>query len=164
MRALHEHGLRVILGVGLGIPKHHWVEVFGPEHSEAPDHDGNHENDEAIAEALLRGPGPSLNDKFKVTTRIKQTKRTHLSSFLPVVAGVECGGVTIPVSLVLRCHPGSRHGGCQDDAVSGLTSVVLQISAVLTKINSNLYFSTRSLCWYTMTVVIKWHTPHITHS
>ena len=63
VRALHEHGLRVILGVGLGITKHHRVEVFGPEHGEAPDHDGDHKDDEAIAETLLlRGSGPGLGD------------------------------------------------------------------------------------------------------
>ena len=63
VRALHEHSLRVILGVGLGITKHHWVEVFRPKHGEAPDHDGDHEDDEAIAEPLLlRGAGPGLKD------------------------------------------------------------------------------------------------------
>lgn len=61
--ALHEQGLRVILGVRLGVPEHHRVEVLGPEHGEAPNHDGDDENDEAIAEALLRGPGLGLEAK-----------------------------------------------------------------------------------------------------
>ena len=60
VRPLHEHGLRVILGVRLGVPEHHGVEVLGPEHGETPDHDGDDQDDEAIAEALLRGPGPGL--------------------------------------------------------------------------------------------------------
>ena len=57
---LHEQGLRVILGVRLGVTEHHRVEVLGPEHGEAPDHDSDDEDYEAIAEALLRGPGLGL--------------------------------------------------------------------------------------------------------
>ena len=60
MRALHEHGLRVKLGVVLGISEQHGVEVLRPEHGETPDHDGDDEDDEAIAQTLLGGPGLGL--------------------------------------------------------------------------------------------------------
>ena len=72
VRPLHEHRLRVELGVVLGLPEQHRVEIpansphslytkngtassLGPEHGEAAHHDGDDQDDQTVAQPLLRG-------------------------------------------------------------------------------------------------------------
>ena len=69
VRALHEHGLRVVLGVGRGVPEHHRVEVLGPEHREAAHHDGDHQDDQAVAQAGVRGRRPGLGEETIISSR-----------------------------------------------------------------------------------------------
>ena len=78
----HEHRLRVGAGLVERLPEQHRVEIFWPENSETSHHDGDDEDDEPVAQALLPPsalPLPGLGS----------------------VLNTGANGVAVPVSVIL---------------------------------------------------------------